>query len=211
MKKPPPKAKAKAKAKPKAKPKAKLAVKVKAKAKPKAKPAPKARPKPKAKPAVKAKPKAKPHSPSFFERRGLYRALELMAAHVGGPHTVEHVPATRYALWLARGTFYLPTGSTYDTVAEILEAWADDVRIARQVGDHIARIQVAWDQGRGKSGEYTLAEIGPWQFCLGRALERVTVRDGDRDSLVDRYGIDGKTSTIRRLYVWLGEELHELR
>lgn len=189
---------------------AKPTTKAKAKAKAKVKAKPKAKPKAKAKVKAKAKPKAKPHSPGFFARRGLYKALEMMARHVGGPHSVEHVPPTRYALWSARGTFYLPTGSTYDTVAQILEAWADDSRITRQVGNHIARIQVAWDQGRGKTGEYTLAEIGPWQFCLGRAIERVTVRDGDRDGLMERYGLAGHTSTVRRLYVWLGEELHDV-
>lgn len=211
---------AKAKAKPKAKPKAKAKAKPKAKPtpKPKAKPAPKPRAKPKAKPTpkAKAKPKAKParkpRPSAGGSRRGLYHALERMAEYAG-PVRPEHVPPTVHALWTVRGTFYLPQGATYDTVAEILEAWSESRTILREVGENrTARIQVAWDAGRGRTGEYTLAEIGPWGFVLGRAIERVTVRDGERDGLVQRYGADGDrgTSSIRRLYVWFGEELRDV-
>jgi hypothetical protein len=143
----------------------------------------------------------------------LKKAIERMARHTGGPFRHEFVKATRHAMWVVEGTFYLPPGATYDDVAEILDAWSEDDGITRLIGERrTARIQVAYHQSRGRQGEYTLAEIGSWDFALGRAIERVDVRDGDRDALVERYGVDGSkgTSAISRLYVWFGEDLRDV-
>lgn len=135
------------------------------------------------------------------------KGLERLAEAAGGPYRVEYAKPTKHAHWEYRATFYLRPGSTYDTVSEILDAWASDDTARRLIGGKsTARIQVAWHQGRGKSGEYTLAEIGTWDMTLDRALERVDVRDGDDDGLVYRYGVAGAngTSAIDRIYVWVG-------
>lgn len=172
----------------------------------KAKPSRPSKAKGKAKPSKARPAKRPPRAPG--PSRAKQRALERMADLAGAPMRVESVPPTRFALWQLRATFYLPPGSTYDSVADILESWTSDRSIRRGVGERsTARIQVAYDQGRGRSGEYTLAEIGTFDFALSRALERVDVRDGDRDALVDRYGLDGNTSAITRLYVWLGADI----
>lgn len=138
-------------------------------------------------------------------------ALERMALYTAGPFRAEYATATRHAMWTVRGMFYLPHGTTYDDISQILEEWSADDTLERLVGPRrTARIQVAYDQGRGRSGEYTLAEIGAWDFCLGRAAERVDVRDGDRDALSERYGNEGNTSAVTRLIVWLGSDLREV-
>lgn len=170
---------------------------------------PVAPPVPKKRPAKRA-PRPTPRAPG--PSRAKQRALDRMADLAEAPMRVETVPATRFALWQLRATFYLPPGSTYDSVAEILDRWDADRSIRRDVGARsAARIQVAYDHGRGRSGEYTLAEIGTFDFALSRAIERVDVRDGDDDALVARYGNEsGDQSRITRLYLWLGAEIQRV-
>lgn len=140
--------------------------------------------------------------------RALLAAFDLMQDLAGtvGPIpslTVKDPPQTSRTPWEHVARFGIRDG-TYEEVLLILETWEASKELARAVGkQRLARIQVRYTTGRGKGGEYTLAEIGPWSLAISRAVERVGVRD-DRDaSLVERYGSEGDTSQVDALLVWL--------
>jgi hypothetical protein len=212
------------------KPKAKPA-KGKAKsAKPKTKPAsktskattkrPKAKPKakPKANASAKAKPKAKPKAqpqrkPQKTQNPQPANRLTEAVDHMQdlAPGTLAHIrrPPDSHGRtpWLIVVKFSLPSGSTYDDVFEILRDWRDDRPIERLIGaQRLSRIQANFTTDRGRQGQYTLAEIGPWSLVISRAVERVAIRDNRRDSLIARYGTSANKqdspSSISSLYVW---------
>jgi hypothetical protein len=103
--------------------------------------------------------------------------------------------------------FVFPGGSTYDDILIVLRDWRDDRRIEKAIGSsRLARIQVRYKdkKGRGSHGEYTLSEIGSWEFAVSRATQRVGSHDDRLDSLINRYGADGDKSIsyIDSLIVW---------
>jgi hypothetical protein len=106
--------------------------------------------------------------------------------------------------WLMVGRFGLPGGTSYDELGGILTRWEASKRAERLIGaDRLSRLQVKYTTERGQVGEYTLAEIAPWEAAISRAVERVMIRDNGRDSLVQRYG-EGRTrqSDIDAVLVW---------
>lgn len=147
------------------------------------------------------------------EKRQLLRALDLLqdlAFNVVQP-TLLHIktpPPSSRTPWLLAGWFAFPgVDIAYDDILLVLRQW--DSRATRSAigSQRLSRIQVRYTTSRGKGGEYTLAEIGPWTSTISRAVERVGIRDEshgrDREPLVERYGREGDTSEIDALIVWL--------
>lgn len=108
--------------------------------------------------------------------------------------------------WSMVVRFSFPGGATYDDLFPVLRDWRDDRRIERAVGgDRLARIQVRYrnKKGRGSKGEYTIAEIGPWELAVSRAMERVGIRDNKHDAIIARYGAESDSpSVVEAILVW---------
>lgn len=179
-------------------------------------PAPKTKSKPKAKPKAKPKksPKRKPTKPAAPKRAPrkaesptskLLSAIDLMQDSAPGSTVQAKEPPPNIARtpWMLVVRFSLPGGSSYDDVLGILVAWRSR-KIERLIGaQRLCRIQVRYVTERGAKGEYTLAEIGPWELAISRAYERVGVRDDRDESLQERYGEESsKKSDIDALLVW---------
>lgn len=150
------------------------------------------------------------------DKRQLLRALDLLqdlALNVVQPTTlrVKSPPPGSRTPWLLAGWFEFPAVDvTYDDILLILRQWDSRATRAAIGSQRLSRIQVRYTTSRGKGGEYTLAEIGPWTSTISRAVERVGLRDEshgqDREALVVRYGLEGDTSEIDALVVWLSPQ-----
>jgi len=206
-----PKARAKPKAATKAKPKAKLKAKVKpkSKAKPKAKvkPKSKAKPKAKAKSKSRARPARKPPSqPARSDKADLLDAIDEMVSVAPGAtvKTINAPGARSRTPWMFLCEFSFPGDTTYDDLLDTMTVWRDDERIEKLIrAQRLSRIQARYITERGKTGEYTLAEIGPWELVISRAVERVGIRDDRDPALVERYGRDSEDpSEVGSLMVW---------
>ena len=116
------------------------------------------------------------------------------------PQTAKGTP------WRLATRFIFPHGTTYDDLFIVMRDWSEDRRIKKLVGaQRLSRIQVRYrnKMGRGSHGEYTLAEIGSWEVTPDIAAERIGIRDNRMESLIARYGGDGKTaSEIESVIVW---------
>jgi hypothetical protein len=141
--------------------------------------------------------------------RGLLRAIDDMQDMAPGTVTdIHNAPDTsRGTPWrLAVRFIFEDKATTYEDIFQILRDWRDDKRIESLVGkDRLARIQVRYvdKKGRGSHGEYTLGEIGSFSKVVSRSMERVGIRDGRNDSLIERYFADAKKrSYIESLIVW---------
>lgn len=140
----------------------------------------------------------------------LLDAVDQMQDMAPGTITEIHdVPNSGFSRtpWRMAVRFIFPGGTSYDDIFITLRDWRDDRSIERKVGaDRLSRIQVRYRNkgSRGAHGEYTLSEIAGWETASSRATERVGVRDGREDSLINRYGSDGESgqSTIESLIVW---------
>lgn len=166
------------------------------------KPVPAKKPKPKkAAPRKPPRERRKPESPT----RKLLSAIDLMQDAAPGATVQAKEPPPNIARtpWILVVRFSLPGGSSYDDVLAILIAWRSR-KIERLIGaQRLCRIQVRYVTERGVKGEYTLAEIGPWELAISRAYERVGIRDDRDESLQERYGEDSsKKSDIDALLVW---------
>lgn len=146
--------------------------------------------------------------------RDLLRAIDHMQDLAPGTVTDIHdAPQTaRGTPWrMAVRFIFEDQATTYDDIFVVLRDWRDDRGIRNAVGkDRLARIQVRYrdKKGKGAHGEYTLGEIDGWEATTSRAVERVGIRDGRMESLIARYGSDGKpgpkskTSYVESLIVW---------
>jgi hypothetical protein len=193
--------------------KSKSKPKGKGKAKPVKKPVPapkkkkpKQPPKPKSKRKARAKPRAARQAAPRDEHADLLTAIdEMVSVAPGATVSTRKAPESRSRTpWMLLSSFRLPEGTTYDDVYVVLRTWRDDATIERLVRpQRLSRLQVRYVTDRGKEGEYTLAEIGPWELAVSRACERVGVRDDKDESLLERYG-DGtdRQSAINALVVW---------
>lgn len=201
-----PKAKSKTKSKTKAKSKAKPKEKPKAKAKVKKKPAPKVKPKPKAKPRKRPAPRKQAPPPARSDKADLLDAIdEMVSVAPGATVKTTNAPGTKSRTpWMFLCDFSFPSDTTYDELLDVLETWRDDGNIERLIRpQRLSRIQVRYVTERGKTGEYTLAEIGPWELVVSRAYQRVGIRDDRDPSLVERYGVEsGQTSEVGSIMVW---------
>lgn len=206
-----PKAKSKTKSKTKAKSKAKPKEKPKTKAKVKKKPVPKA--KPKAKPRRRAAPRKRASTPrkqlpppARSDKADLLDAIdEMVSVAPGATVKTTNAPGTKSRTpWMFLCDFSFPTDTTYDELLDVLETWRDDSNIERLIRpQRLSRIQVRYVTERGKTGEYTLAEIGPWELVISRAYQRVGIQDDRDPSLVERYGVEsGQTSEVGSIMVW---------
>jgi hypothetical protein len=137
----------------------------------------------------------------------LLSALDLMQdLFPGSTMWVRNTPpSVSRTPWLLVARYSLPGGTTYEDVFFALYRWRDSRDISRLIGSQrLSRIQVRYTTDRGKEGEYTLAEIGPWDLAVSRAVERVGIRDDKDESLIERYGEGtSKQSDIDALVVWL--------
>lgn len=141
--------------------------------------------------------------------RNLLRAIDDMQDLAPGTVTdIHNAPETsRGTPWrLAVRFIFEDKATTYEDIFNVLRDWRDDTRIESLVGrDRLARIQVRYvdKKGRGSHGEYTLGEIGSFSKVVSRSMERVGIRDGRNDSLMERYFTDAKKrSYIESLIVW---------
>lgn len=195
--------------------------KAKSKSKAKAQPKSKAKVKPKAK--VKTTPikrkrrsRAKPREAAPLaprnERADLLEAVdEMVSITPGWVVSSRAAPASKSRTpWMLLSRFLAPS-ATYDDVFVVLRNWRDDATIERLIRpQRLSRIQVVYTTTRGKQGEYTIAEIGPWELAISRAVQRVGVRDDKDDALVNRYGDGTKDqSEIDAVVVWFSSHTVE--
>ena len=176
------------------------------------KPTPKAKPK-KAKPkkaVARKRSPPRPREPAGPTREPLVarllEAIDLMTdLSPGSVSDVRDVPASSHTrvAWRIAVRFVQQVGTTYDDIYRTLIAWRDSRKLERLITeDRLSRIVVRYRHEEGKSGEYTLSEIGSWELVISRAVERVGVRDDRLPSLLSRYGSEGNTSYIDSLIVW---------
>lgn len=195
-----------------------------AKAKPKAKPRkrPTTRSAPKAK--VKAKPRARPRGAVTRQERiaarakladtlhdRLFGALEMMrdlfARELGidvSLHARRPPAETRGTPWALVGKFALSERVYYEDLLLAFVAMEGSKRLESKVHpQRLARIQVRY-RLRGKNYEYTLAEIGPWELVISRAVERCNPDGVLGDSLAMAYAEgDDETGHLSSVLVWL--------
>lgn len=179
--------------------------------KPKAKRAPKVKaPQPRVKRKRKRTPREVQIAPRG-ERADLLEAIDDMVSYVpGGAVSTRQAPASKSRTpWMLLSSFY--AALTYDDVLIALRGWRDDRTIERHIRpQRLSRIQVRYVTDRGKEGEYTLAEIGPWELAVSRAVERVGVRDDKDEALIERYGEGSDSpSEIDAIIVWFSSHTVE--
>lgn len=191
--------------------KAKQAKSAKKSPKAKKKPAKKSPAKKPVKKAAKARPqrasslpreRAKRQSPS----RKLLSAIDAMQDAAPGflVQIKEPPPNVARTPWMIVVRFSSPGGTSYNDVFQVLNDWQGSREIERGVGaQRLSRIQIHYIADRGRHGEYTIAEIGPWELAISRAVERVGIRDDRDESLMERYGEDSsRQSEIDAIVVW---------
>ncbi len=211
--------------KPRAKPTKAKATKPKRKPAPKPKPTPRKRkpaPKPKPtprkrKPAAATKPKRKlgkpPRSPpprtDIPLDAQLVDALEMaqdIATSLGHPTSldIQRAPTSQRSRtpWLVVGRFVFEEPPTYAELWDILSAWETDDELESAIHpQRLSRIRVDYQPKRGKGGEYTIGETGPWELVISRS--RFQMDASDEDSLASRYS----RTVVTSLYVWLSSQL----
>lgn len=143
----------------------------------------------------------------------LLRAVDSMADLAPGSTVQSRRPPETdraHTPWHLASRFVFPRPTTYDDIAIVLRDWRDDRLLGQLIPNRrLTRIQVRYED-RGDGGEYTLAEIGPWEATISRAYVRVAIRDERIAALSERYGADNKKpSYIESLIVWFSAAVAE--
>ena len=121
---------------------------------------------------------------------------------------VEPEAASRgVAVWAIVGRFEFLDECDYETLAEILNLWANDLPLEVAINpQRMSQIRIVFEDPHAKRGEgdSIVSQMGAWQFVVADLIgEIVGGGDDDEDALATRYA----DTKIPRIYVYFSEEI----